>query len=430
MNILITGANGFIGRHIVEQALEAGYQVYCGVRVIPQKPDARVQYILMDFTEDVAPENWIARLDNIDVVINAVGIFQQRGSQSYQTIHTLSPQALFEASRQTNVQRVIQISALGADDHAQSHFHRSKKAADDYLRAIDIEAFIIQPSLVFGLEGASTRLFLTLASMPVLCLPNGGRYPIQPVHISDLARLTIDLITAPSQPLTTIPVVGPTPLLLAEYLGLLRKQLGLGKISIFTFPASLLKPIVRLMERLPNNQLSQESIQMLERGNTAEHDIMHHYLTADAKPVEDFISPEQAKLLKPTVILNWLLPLVKFSIAFVWIFTGFISLGIYPTEESYKLLSSVGIPASLGPLFLYGSALLDIALGIAIFLLPKRSWVWVIQLCLIAFYTLVISWKMPEFWIHPYGPLTKNIPMMAAIFLILMLEDRNGISHR
>lgn len=430
MNILVTGANGFIGRHIVEQALKAGHQVYCGVRVKPQKPDARVHYILMDFTQDVEPEIWIPRLHKIDVVINAVGIFQQRGSQSFQTIHTLSPQALFNASRKTNVQRIIQISALGADDHAQSHFHRSKKAADDYLRAIDIDAFILQPSLVFGLEGASTKLFLTIASLPIFFLPNAGRYPIQPVHVDDLAQLTVDLLTTPSQPSTTIPVVGPKPLSLSEYLVQLRKQLGLGAIRIFTFPTSLLKLIVRLFERFPNSPLSQETVEMLERGNTADHDIMRHYLTADAKPVEDFISSEQAKLLKPSVILNGLLPLLKLSIAFVWIFTGIISLGIYPTEESYKLLNNVGIPNSLGPLFLYGSALLDIALGIAIFLIPKRRGIWTLQLIMITLYTLIISWKMPEFWIHPYGPLTKNIPMMAAILLIMMLENRNGISHR
>ena len=44
------------------------------------------------------------------------------------------------------------------------------------------------------------------------------------------------------------------------------------------------------------------------------------------------------------------------------------------------------------------------------------------QLALILFYTIVISFRLPEFWLHPYGPLLKNLPMLAAIWLLYELE--------
>jgi len=47
---------------------------------------------------------------------------------------------------------------------------------------------------------------------------------------------------------------------------------------------------------------------------------------------------------------------------------------------------------------------------------------WPLQLALIAFYTAAISWAMPEFWLHPFGPLSKNLPMCAAIALLWAME--------
>jgi cell division protein FtsW (lipid II flippase) len=76
-------------------------------------------------------------------------------------------------------------------------------------------------------------------------------------------------------------------------------------------------------------------------------------------------------------------------------------------------------------MMLYGAAVFDLLLGLGIVLLKRRRWLWLAQLGLIGFYTVVIAWKLPEFLVHPYGPLTKNLPMLAAIWLLYALEDRD-----
>ena len=53
----------------------------------------------------------------------------------------------------------------------------------------------------------------------------------------------------------------------------------------------------------------------------------------------------------------------------------------------------------------------------------RRRWLWWMQIGLIGFYTVVIAWKLPEFLLHPYGPLTKNLPMLAAICLLYEMEE-------
>ena len=112
------------------------------------------------------------------------------------------------------------------------------------------------------------------------------------------------------------------------------------------------------------------------------------------------------------------------AIALVWIVTGIVSLGLYPVEDSLALLARSGVPASLRPLALYGAALLDLAMGAATLALPRRRWLWLAQIALVVGYTAIITWRLPEQWLHPYGPVVKNLPILAALVLLYTLEER------
>ena len=108
----------------------------------------------------------------------------------------------------------------------------------------------------------------------------------------------------------------------------------------------------------------------------------------------------------------------------VWIVTGIVSLGLYPVELSYQLLERVGVPRPLAPAFLYSAAALDLAFGLATLLMRHRKPLWLAQIAVILGYTAIITARMPEFWLHPYGPLLKNIPMLAGIYLLYRMERR------
>jgi hypothetical protein len=101
-----------------------------------------------------------------------------------------------------------------------------------------------------------------------------------------------------------------------------------------------------------------------------------------------------------------------------------VSLGLYPVQESLALLARVGLHGALARIALYGAALLDLVLGVLTLAAPAR-WrrgVWLAQLALVAAYTLLITVFLPEYWLHPYGPIAKNLPLAAAIALLWGLE--------
>ena len=53
----------------------------------------------------------------------------------------------------------------------------------------------------------------------------------------------------------------------------------------------------------------------------------------------------------------------------------------------------------------------------------NRRVLWIAQAALILCYTIIITARLPEYWLHPYGPILKNLPMLAALGLLYTLED-------
>jgi uncharacterized protein YbjT (DUF2867 family) len=422
--ILITGATGFIGRRLVCALHGAGHDIVCVVRrAVKPVPDAWT-LIEVDYARDHDPASWVPRLRGIDVVINAVGILRERGENTFDAVHAKAPRALFEACTAVGVDYVVQISALGADAQAMSGYHQSKHRADTFLERLPIPWVIVQPSLVYGADGTSARLFTALAGAPLTPLPGKGDQRVQPIYVDDLIEAIRRLVETRSHAHERVALVGPEPLSLRELLARLRRSLDMGNARFVPVPLALVRLAASIGQRLPNSLLDSETLSMLQRGNTADPGVTASLLGRMPRPVERFVEPEQRRAARVMATLGWLLPLMRFAIAAVWIATGLLSFGIYPVHESYALLSRVGIDDRAAPLFLYGAATLDVMLGIGTLLLARRQWLWLAQIGAILFYTALITWKLPEFWLHPYGPILKNFPMLAAIGLLYELEKR------
>src|SRR5689334_19150669 len=161
-------------------------------------------------------------LAGIDVVVNTVGILREAPGRRFRDLHVDGPRRLFEAAVRAGVNRIVHVSALGADEDAETRYHRSKKAGDDALLQLPIAAVVAQPSLVYGPGGASARLFTQLAAAPLLMLPAGGRQPIQPIHVDDLVQALATLATAPRATTGRVALVGPEPLAFGDFLQRLR----------------------------------------------------------------------------------------------------------------------------------------------------------------------------------------------------------------
>lgn len=424
--VLLTGASGFIGAHLTRALLTAGHQVVACVRD-PERASQcmpRARAIAADFGRDHEVSDWLPRLDAIDCVINAVGIIRETPQQKFDALHTRAPQALFAACAQTGIARIIQISALGADAHAKSHYHLSKKAADDFLRTLDVNWVIVQPSLAYGTGGASASLFNSLAAAPVIALIGRGQQRVQPIHIDDLCELIVRLVSDQTVCHETIAAVGARPTTMREWLNVLRRGMRLPDTLNVPLPMPLMRMLATLGESISSAPLTRETLSMLERGNTGDATSITKILGRPPLAIEHLIRCDQARGLANAARLSLALPLLRWSIALLWLISGVVSLGLFPVEQSYALLARSGITGAWAPLALYGAAALDIVFGLLILAGRTPRWLWAAQLALIAGYSMIVALFLPEFWLHPYAPMVKNLPIAAAIFLLLLLEPK------
>lgn len=417
MTVLVCGANGFIGRALCAQLEAGGHRVLRGVRHAAGPHD-----VAIDFAKDVDPESWLARLDGVDVVINAVGILADQRGATLDAVHRAAPCALFTACCRARVRRVIQISALGVE-RGDTRYFASKDAADRFLQTLPIDSRIVRPALVYGASGTSARFFRMLASLPVHVLPAGGHQRLRPVHVDDLAELVARLVDSPAAGSAVIDVVGNDEVEYREMLARYRAALGFPPAARMTLPSPLAGAAAVLLGKFPGAIFTRDTWTMLRAGNTGDPAATTAMLGRPPRGIGDFIGAD-ATALRRDALAMWRRPLLLGALAIVWIWTAIVSAFVHPLGESLALLAPAhltGLPALVA---LYAASALDFAFGIATLFAPSRR-LWVAQAALIVAYSAVIAVTMPGLLAEPFGPVLKNVPILA-ILLILFSEEEHA----
>ncbi|OZI39745.1 NAD-dependent dehydratase [Bordetella genomosp. 5] len=415
MNILVCGASGFIGTAICAALARNGHRVVRGVRHATLPDEVEV-----DFARDVEPAHWQPLLEGVDVVVNAAGILLERGAQSFEAIHRRGPIALFDASVAAGVRRIVQVSALGADQGSTAYF-RSKRAADEHLLALPIAHHVVRPALVYGEQGASARFFRRLASLPVHFLPGSGEQRLRPVHVAELAEVVCRLVENSAKVPAILDLVGGTEVSYRDMLGTYRSAMGFAPAWRIAVPAWLIGGAAALLDRVPRSLLTRDTWAMLQAGNTADAEPTARVLGRQPAGIADFIGPADALRLRAAALAAWRPGVLRAALAFIWIWTAFCSAVWYPQQDSLALLAPLGLHGAVALVALYGASALDLLLGVLTLWRPGRR-LWAFQLGLVTVYSLIVAIALPAFLWHPFAPLIKNAAVIALLVTLLSEE--------
>jgi uncharacterized protein YbjT (DUF2867 family)/uncharacterized membrane protein YphA (DoxX/SURF4 family) len=415
MKILLIGATGFVGSAIYEGLLNTTHKVVVGVR----DPDAFLgDSMKLDFVDLGDEQVLIKSLKSFDVVINTVGIIAETKMQTFEQLHTFSPIKLFDACREAGVKKVIHISALGSEG-GTTNYHVSKNRADKYLRASGLEYAILHPSVVYGDDGKSTALFQALSTLPLIPIVGDGKQKLQPIRIEDLV-ITVKQAIVSKEPKIELNLVGAKVVTYKELLQTFRRWLGYNDTISVSIPIVGTNFIGKILDE---PTVSHDNIVMLNSGNAANVQPLSDFLGYE--PIgfkENFEQSKAHNAQKLYASLYLIRPLLRMVIGFVWIWSGVVSAFLYPQALSLELLREIGVPIGLDIPLLYLASFLDIGIGVLTIVGYRLQSLLTLQAIVIVVYTLLLSILAPYHWLHPFGPVLKNLPLVVSIYILMQLE--------
>lgn len=269
--ITVFGGSGFIGRYLVQRLARRGWQIRVAVRHPAQalflKPLGDVGQIT-PVPASLRHEGSIrAAVAGSDAVVNLVGILYQRGRQGFAEIHAEGARRVAEAARAAGAERLVQMSALGADPSSPSDYARSKAAGEAAAAAAFPGASIVRPSVVFGPEDGFFNRFAALARYsPVLPLIGGGHTRFQPVYVGDVADALLRIVEDPACAGRTYELGGPQVYSFRELMELTLETTCRDRwlIPVPFWLASLQAAFLGL---LPSPPLTRDQVRLLQRDN-------------------------------------------------------------------------------------------------------------------------------------------------------------------
>ena len=278
--ILIFGATGQIGRHLIRKLTKNNYKVICQTRNLHKaiflKTSGSLGYIDIKETKIFDYEKVIRLVDSADIVINLIGILFESGKiNTFEKIHTLFPKFLSEICKKKN-KHLIHISSLGVENASDSKYAVSKTEGEKKIFENLPSATILKPSIVYSVNDSFTTRFMSLLNFfPIFPLYYGGKTKFAPIHASDLTDIIFHIIENNIRG-KKIETVGPKVLTFLEILNILSKCINKKRLFL-PLPLFLAKFSAKILEKMPNPLLTVDQLNLLKYDNISSKSNMNNF---------------------------------------------------------------------------------------------------------------------------------------------------------
>jgi hypothetical protein len=235
-----------------------------------------------------------------------------------------------------------------------------------------------------------------------------------------LARAVADLIETPLVPLQ-LDLVGPEAMTTDGLTATLRAWLGLPPRPPLALPQAALRVAACIGEVLPGASLTRETLRMLTAGNAANPAAMIAALGWAPRCLADALAAEPA--VATDLWLARLMPvrtILLGALVAVWVGSGLASFCVTPSQAN-TLLAGLGLSGCSALAVAWAGAALDVVLGLALLRARWRRLVLIAQLAVMITYTALATVALPALWADPFGPLLKNLAVLAATLALLAI---------
>ena len=269
--ILVFGASGQIGRHLIRKLTKNNYKVVAVTRNIHQKGYILKTQANPGYLEIVElPYFNIEKINNLleecSICINLIGILFEKRKNYFKNIHTDFPDLLSKLSAEKNIEKLIHISSLGVEKSLDSNYAISKLEGENKVKKNFDRVVVLKPSIVYSVDDNFTTNFMTLLNrLPIMPLYYEGKTKFTPIHVTDLAEIIFNVVEGKTNE-QTIECVGPEILSFKEIILKLLKTIDKKKLLI-PLPITIAKITAKIFEIMPNPLITLDQIKLLKYDN-------------------------------------------------------------------------------------------------------------------------------------------------------------------
>ncbi len=270
--VLVTGASGFIGRHVCRALDARGVTVRCFARTqsdLSALPLTSYEVARGDITDAISLSN---ALTEVDAVVHLVGIITPTSGQSFVSVHAEGARNVVASMAERKVERLVHVSALGPRSGATSAYARSKMGAEEIVMRSQTSWTIFRPSLVHGPGSDLVQWIASMLRAPwPIPLVGDGSQKLQPVYVKDLADLVARAALDGTGAGESFNVGGPDVVTFREFVQALSMAMRGRRHSLTPVPVGMAWMGARLLEAvLDHPPLTRDQIAMIQETMTCD----------------------------------------------------------------------------------------------------------------------------------------------------------------
>jgi NADH dehydrogenase len=272
MQLLLTGATGFVGRHLLKRLLAEGHTV-CALVRNPQKarlaPNPNLEFVQGDVVEGSGLDE---AMRGCEAVIHLVGIIIEAGNVTFEKVHHEGTRKVVERARRGRIARFIQMSALGARADGVSQYQITKWKAEETVRQSGLPWCILRPSLIFGPgDGFVNQMLGVMRKAPLFRpVPGDGKPRFRPIFIDDVTACFAQALTNSSATNQTIELGGADDLSLNQVLEEIAQCAGVRKPAVHVPMPLMMMGATVAQTLLRHPSVTIDQLRMLKEGSTCD----------------------------------------------------------------------------------------------------------------------------------------------------------------
>ena len=304
--VLVTGANGFVGSHMVPALIDAGHHVIALVRddegagqVTRRLPAAQRTAVEVRRGDVTRPDSLPAALVGADAVLHLVALPRDwDDGATLRLVNTEGTRAMLKAASDAGVRRFVHLGALAVIDDPDLHYASSKAKAMALVRESGLDWTILSPSLLFGPRDGFFNILADLVRMSPGIVPITGKGDarFQPLAIGDLARAAVQVLGDPATVGRELPLGGPRYWTYKEIVSEVLAGMG-KKRTLVPMPVAVIRLVAATSEKihLPF-PVATDQLRQLKLDNIGPLDATRAGLGWDPQPMEGGLTHLRAKL--------------------------------------------------------------------------------------------------------------------------------------